>query len=45
MDFVSIGAPRDVQAAQFGSILIKPRIDWIDTTPNMYIEDESIHSM
>ena len=35
------GAPRDVQSAQFGSILIKPRMDWIDTTPNMYVEDET----
>ena len=39
--FGAYGAPRDVQAAQFGSILIKPRIDWIDTTPNMYVEDET----
>lgn len=35
------GAPRDIQSAQFGSILIKPRMDWIDTTPNMYVEDET----
>ncbi len=39
--FGAYGAPRDVQSAQFGSILIKPRMDWIDTTPNMYVEDET----
>ena len=39
--FGAYGAPRDVQAAQFGSVLIKPRIDWIDTTPNMYVENET----
>ena len=39
--FGAYGAPRDVQCAQFGSILIKPRMDWIDTTPNMYVENET----
>jgi len=35
------GAPRDIQAAQFGSILIKPKMDWIDTIPNMYVDGET----
>jgi hypothetical protein len=35
------GAPRDITAAQFGSILIKERIDWIDTIPNIYEENET----
>ena len=39
--FGAYGAPRDVQAVQFGSILIKPKVDWIRTTPNMYVEDET----
>ena len=39
--FGAYGAPRDVQCAQFGSVLIKPRIDWVDTKPNMYVEDET----
>lgn len=39
--FGAYGAPRDVQCAQFGSVLIKPRMDWIDTKPNMYVEDET----
>ena len=40
-EYGAYGAPRDVQSAQFGSILIKPRMDWINTTPNMYVEDET----
>ena len=39
--FGAYGAPRDVQCAQFGSVLIKPKMDWIDTKPNMYVEDET----
>lgn len=39
--FGAYGAPRDVQAAQFGSILIKPSMDWVDTVPNMYIDNET----
>jgi hypothetical protein len=39
--FGAYGAPRDVQAHQFGSILIKPNIDWVNTAPNMYIKDET----
>ena len=39
--FGAYGAPRDVQCAQFGSVLIKPRMDWVDTTPNMYVENET----
>ncbi len=39
--FGAYGAPRDVQSAQFGSILIKPKMDWIDTTPNMYVDGET----
>ena len=39
--FGAYGAPRDVQCAQFGSVLIKPRMDWVDTKPNMYVEDET----
>lgn len=39
--FGAYGAPRDVQAAQFGSVLIKPKLDWVDTTPNMYVDGET----
>jgi hypothetical protein len=39
--FGAYGAPRDIQAHQFGSVLIKPRIDWINTNPNMYVENET----
>ena len=39
--FGAYGAPRDVQSVQFGSILIKPRMDWINTKPNMYVENET----
>ena len=39
--FGAYGAPRDVQAHQFGSVLIKPNIDWVNTTPNMYIKDKT----
>tara|TARA_R100001015_G_C4616410_1_gene172558 strand:+ start:521 stop:1552 length:1032 start_codon:yes stop_codon:yes gene_type:complete len=35
------GAPRDVQSAQLGSVLIKPDMDWINTTPNMYVDGET----
>ena len=30
-------APRDLEAAMFGSILIKPDMDYIDTSPNPFI--------
>ena len=39
--FGAYGAPRDVQSHQFGSVLIKPKIDWVSTTPNMYVEDKT----
>jgi hypothetical protein len=39
--FGEYGAPRDVQAFQFGSVLIKPRMDHIQTVSEMYIEDET----
>jgi len=29
-------APRDLDAAQFGSILIKPNMEYIDTAPNVF---------
>ncbi len=35
------GPPRDVQSAQLGCVLIKPRVDWIETTPSMYVENET----
>ena len=34
-------APRDLEAAMFGSILIKPDMSYIDTVPNIYIADET----
>ena len=39
--FGAYGAPRDIQAFQYGCVLIKPRMDWINTTPDMYIENET----
>ena len=39
--FGAYGAPRDVQSAQFGSVLIKPKLDWVDTKPNMYVDGET----
>jgi len=32
-------APRDLDAAQFGSILIKPDMSYIDTVPNVFEKD------
>jgi len=34
-------APRDLEAAMFGSILIKPDMSFIDTYPNPYIDGET----
>ena len=34
-------APRDLEAAMFGSILIKPDMSYIDTNPNPYIDEET----
>lgn len=34
-------APRDIEAAMFGSILIKPDMSYIDTVPNIFIPDET----
>tara|TARA_R110001592_G_scaffold246280_3_gene507978 strand:- start:89 stop:1126 length:1038 start_codon:yes stop_codon:yes gene_type:complete len=34
-------APRDLEAAMFGSILIKPDMSYIDTIPNVYIDGET----
>ena len=34
-------APRDLEAAMFGSILIKPDMDYIDTAPNVFIDGET----
>ena len=34
-------APRDIEAAMFGSILIKPDMSYIDTAPNFYIDGET----
>lgn len=30
-------APRDIEAAQFGAVLIKPLMDHIETVPNVYL--------
>jgi hypothetical protein len=35
-------APRDLDAAQFGSVLIKPDMSFIDTTPNIF-EDKKTY--
>ena len=34
-------APRDLEAMRFGCILIKPDMGYIDTTPNIYIPNET----
>lgn len=34
-------APRDMEAAMFGSILIKPNLDYIDSTPWIYKDNET----
>lgn len=34
-------APRDLESAQIGSILIKPDMSHVDTYPNIYVEDET----
>jgi hypothetical protein len=34
-------APRDLESAQLGSLLIKPNMDHIDTYPNIYIKDKT----
>jgi hypothetical protein len=34
-------APRDIESAMFGSILIKPDMDYIDTAPNIFIDGET----
>ena len=34
-------APRDLEAAMYGSILIKPDMSYIDTEPNVFIDGET----
>ena len=34
-------APRDLDAAQFGAVLIKPDMDYIDTYPNPFIDGKT----
>jgi len=34
-------APRDLESAQLGSLLIKPNMNHVDTYPNIYIENET----
>lgn len=34
-------APRDLESAQIGSLLIKPNMNHIDTYPNIYIKDKT----
>ena len=34
-------APRDLESAQLGSILIKPNMQHVDTYPNIYVENET----
>ena len=34
-------APRDLEAAMFGSVLIKPDMDHVDTAPNVFIPYET----
>ena len=34
-------APRDLESAQIGSLLIKPDMSYIDTYPNIYVENET----
>ena len=37
-------APRDLEAAMFGSVLIKPDMSYIDTKPNVFIDGETYMS-
>ena len=34
-------APRDVESALLGSILIKPNLDFISTKPNIYVDNDT----
>ena len=34
-------APRDLEAAMYGSILLKPDMGYIDTNPNVFVNDET----
>jgi hypothetical protein len=34
-------APRDLEATMFGSVLIKPDMSYIDTKPNVFIDNET----
>jgi hypothetical protein len=34
-------APRDLEAAMFGSVLIKPDMNYIDTAPNVFVDGET----
>ena len=34
-------APRDLDAAQFGAILIKPDMDFVDTIPNIFENNQT----
>lgn len=34
-------APRDLEAAVFGSVLLKPSMSHVETSPNIYIENET----
>ena len=34
-------APRDLEAAMFGSVLIKPDMSYIDTAPNVFVPNET----
>jgi hypothetical protein len=34
-------APRDLEAAMFGSVLIKPDMSYVDTSPNVFIDNET----
>jgi len=34
-------APRDLEAAMFGSVLIKPDMSYVDTNPNVFVNNET----
>ena len=34
-------APRDLEAAMFGAVLIKPDMSYIDTSPNPFVDGET----
>lgn len=38
-------APRDIQSAMFGNILLKPSMEYVDTIPNIYVDGKTYISV